>query len=98
MIEKVHRYVRDLRLILPGDRITVAVSGGADSVALLCVLLDLRQNLGAVLAVAHFNHKIRGAEAEADEQFVHDLARRFELEFHSGSGDAPAHSREHKIS
>src|SRR5215471_11685493 len=98
MVEKVHRYIQDQRLILPGDRVSVAVSGGADSVALLRVLLDLRQDLGAVLAVAHFNHKIRGAEADADEQFVRDLAQQFELEFRSSSADAPAHSREHKIS
>src|SRR5215470_6705600 len=94
MLAKVHRYIRDQRLIVPGDRVIVAVSGGADSVALLRVLLDLRQDLGAVLAVAHFNHRIRGAEADADEQFVRDLAQQFELEFHSASGDVPAHSHD----
>jgi len=98
MVEKVHRYIRDQRLVVPGDRVIVAVSGGADSVALLRVLLELRHDLGAVLGVAHFNHKIRGAEADADEQFVRDLAQQFELAFHSGSGDAPAHSRKRKIS
>src|SRR5215471_13505282 len=98
MVEKVHRYIRDQRLIVPGDRVIVAVSGGADSVALLRVLLELQHALGAVLAVAHFNHKIRGAEADADEQFVRDLAQQFELEFRSSSADAPTHSREHKIS
>ncbi|HKD13610.1 MAG TPA: tRNA lysidine(34) synthetase TilS [Candidatus Angelobacter sp.] len=98
MVEKVHRYIRNQRLIVPGDRVIVAVSAGADSVALLRVLLELQHALGAVLAVAHFNHKIRGVEADDDEQFVRDLAQQFELEFHSASADAPAHSREHKIS
>ena len=98
VIEKVHRYIREQQLIAPGDRVAVAVSGGADSVALLRVLLELRQELGAVLSVAHFNHKIRGADAEADEQFVRALAEQFDLEFHCGSADVPAHAREHKLS
>ena len=98
MVEKVLRYIREQRLIVAGDRVGVAVSGGADSVALLRILLELRRELGVVLSVVHFNHKIRGAEADADEQFVASLAQKFELDFHSGSGDAPAFGREHKLS
>jgi len=98
MVERVLRYVREQGLIVAGDRISVAVSGGADSVALLRALLELRAELGAVLAVAHFNHGIRGVEADADEQFVRELAERFQLEFHSGSGDAPGYSRDRKLS
>src|SRR5215469_7031904 len=44
----------------PGQRIGVAVSGGADSVALLLLFLELREPLGIVLSVAHFNHRLRG--------------------------------------
>lgn len=98
MIEKVHKYITAQRLLQPGDRVAVAVSGGADSVALLRALLELRSELGIVLSVAHFNHQIRGAEADADEQFTKDLAEQHGLEFHSGSGDAPMYSREHKLS
>ncbi len=76
----------------------VAVSAGADSVALLRVLLEQRQEIGIVLSVAHFHHQIRGAEADADEQFVKDLAKKFALEMHSGSADVPAYAREQKIS
>jgi tRNA(Ile)-lysidine synthase len=92
MIEKVHRYIREQRLIAPGERVSVAVSGGADSVALLRILLELRRDLGVVLSVAHFNHRIRGSDADADEQFVKELAGQFELEFHLGSADVPAAS------
>ena len=53
-----------------GDRVAVAVSGGADSVALLCLLLELRAELGTVLSVAHVNHKLRGEESDEDERFV----------------------------
>lgn len=76
----------------------VAVSGGADSVALLRVLLELRGELGIVLSVAHFHHGIRGAEADRDQQFVQDLAGNFQLDFHLGTGDAPSHARVHKSS
>lgn len=58
----------------------VAVSGGADSVALLRVLLELRAELGMVLAVAHLNHGLRGEDADADEHFVVDLAEHHGLD------------------
>lgn len=65
----------------------VAVSGGADSVALLCFLEELRGELGIVLSVAHVNHKLRGVESEEDERFVAELAAARRLEFHAV--DAP---------
>jgi tRNA(Ile)-lysidine synthase len=98
VIERVRRYILDRRLLVPGDRIAVAVSGGADSVALLRVLLQVREELGVVLSVAHFHHGIRGAEADADQQFVSELANRFGLEFHLGAGDAPVFARESGLS
>jgi tRNA(Ile)-lysidine synthase len=63
-----------------GDRVAAAVSGGPDSVALLLLLLELRSELGIVLSVAHVNHKLRGEESDADEQFVANLAARHQLE------------------
>ncbi len=98
MIAKVLSYIREHRLIQPGDRVIAAVSGGADSVALLRLLLDLRPELGIGLSVAHFNHGIRGQEADADERFVRELTEQFELEFHYGSGDTRAFAREQKMS
>ena len=98
MLEKLVSYVRGHALLRPGDRVGVAVSGGADSVALLRLLLEARQQLGIVLSVVHFNHKIRGAEAEADEAFVGDLARRFDLRFHCGSADTPGYAAANKLS
>lgn len=98
MVEKVLQYIREQRLLEPGDRVAVACSGGADSVALLRILLELREALGIVLSVAHFHHHIRGAEADADRQFTSDLAQAFHLELHSGSADVPTHARDHKLS
>lgn len=64
-----------------GQRIGVAVSGGADSVALLLLLVELREKLGVVLSVVHFNHKLRGRASDADEKFVAKLAARHNLRF-----------------
>ena len=81
MRERVLRYIRRCELMKAGERVLVAVSGGADSVALLRVLLELRGDLGIVLAVAHFNHRLRGNDSDADERFVVDLAGQHELDF-----------------
>jgi tRNA(Ile)-lysidine synthase len=96
--DRVRQYVSRHGLLKPGDRVAVAVSGGADSVALLRVLLELHRELGIVLSVAHFHHGIRGAEADRDQHFVQDLASNFQLDFHLGTGDAPAHARAEKLS
>ena len=85
-------YLRKHELVRPGDRVGVAVSGGADSMALVRVLLELRPQLGIVLSVVHFNHRLRGSESDADEGFVADLADRYRLEFHHGSADVAAYA------
>lgn len=98
MVAKVLAYIREHGLLRPGDRVAVAVSGGPDSVALLRLLLELRSELGLVLAVAHFHHGIRGAEADADQEFVAGLARAHALALHGASGAAPAHAAAHGLS
>jgi tRNA(Ile)-lysidine synthase len=80
-------HIRREELLRPGDRVGVAVSGGIDSVALLRLLIELRHEMGIVLSVVHFNHKLRGAESEADQEFVAGLAREHGLEFYAASGD-----------
>jgi tRNA(Ile)-lysidine synthase len=91
-------YIRKHALLKPGDRVGVAVSGGADSVSLLLALIDLRAELGILLSVVHFNHKIRGAAADADEQFVAELAKQYQLDFHCAEGDAPLRAEQNKES
>ena len=81
-----------------GDRAGVAVSGGIDSVALLRLLLELRSELGIVLSVVHFNHKLRGAESDGDEEFVARLAREYDLEFYVDRDDVAGHAREEGVS
>jgi tRNA(Ile)-lysidine synthase len=87
LAERVLAHIRREELLRAGDRVGVAVSGGIDSVALLRLLIELRQELGIVLSVVHFNHKLRGAESDADREFVARLALEHGLEFFCDSGD-----------
>jgi tRNA(Ile)-lysidine synthase len=80
--KKVLAFINTHRLLVPGDRVLVAVSGGPDSVALLQLLYELREELESHLEVAHLQHGIRGAEAQADARFVSELAAQMELPFH----------------
>lgn len=98
MLPSVQRTIRTHALFRPGDRVGVAVSGGADSVALLRALVELRSDLGIVLGVVHVHHGIRGQEADADERFVTDLAKHFDLPLQVERVDTPTHSRHSKLS
>src|SRR5580700_5334754 len=77
-------------MLTAGNRVGVAVSGGADSVALLRLLHRLRDDLGITLAVVHFDHALRGAESETDAAFVAELARVLNLEFLAAREDVGA--------
>lgn len=91
-------HLRRRRWLKPGDRVGVAVSGGADSVALLRALLELRGELGIVLSVVHFNHTLRAEESEADHAFVQDLSRAHDLELHAARGDVAARAQQRSLS
>ncbi len=93
LAERVLSHIRRQELLKAGDRVGVAVSGGIDSVALLRVLLELRGELGIVLSVVHFNHRLRGAESDADQEFVAGLAREHDLNFMSTATMWPACGR-----
>jgi tRNA(Ile)-lysidine synthase len=96
--QQVLKFIRRHQLVQAGDRVGVAVSGGADSVALLRLLLELRGELGIVLSVVHFNHQLRGAESDGDEQFVRELAQKHGLECHCESGEVKARASEKHLS
>ena len=90
------RHISKEEFLRPGQRAGVAVSGGADSVALLGLLIELRDELGVVFSVVHFNHKLRGKASDADEKFVAALAEKFGLPLHIGRADVAAKSRREK--
>lgn len=71
--------IRRYRMFQPGQHVGVAVSGGADSVCLLHVLLELAPQWNLSLSVLHLNHGLRGEESRQDEQFVRELAARLGL-------------------
>jgi tRNA(Ile)-lysidine synthase len=87
---RVLQTIREAGMLAPGDRAGVAVSGGADSIALLRLLENLRGPLGVKLLVVHFNHSLRGAESDADARFVEDLAAERGMECVVGRGDVRA--------
>src|SRR5438045_9321720 len=64
---------------LPEGQYAIGVSGGADSVGLLRLMMEHRPEVG--VHVVHLNHELRGAESEGDEQFVRELAKRHRLPF-----------------
>ncbi len=90
MLPCFEQYLRKHRLVLPGERIGLAVSGGADSVALLRAFAELAPSLGVVLFVLHLNHKLRGPESEADAGFVRELASKLSVEAVIESEDVAA--------
>ena len=81
-----------------GMRVAVAVSGGADSVALLRALALAAPEIGLVLSVAHVHHGIRGAEADEDARFVEALSAQLNLPFHLHHADTPAAAARNKQS
>lgn len=96
---RVLRSIRTRRLLSPGERLGVAVSGGPDSTALLLVLLELAPSLGVVVdCVIHVNHGLRGAAADADAAAVAALAARLGVPFAGAAVDAADYARRHRCS
>ena len=86
-------------LLRPGLRLIVALSGGADSVALLCALAERNREkgreLGLVLHAAHLHHGLRGEEADADLEFARALAQKLDIPFHHARVDTAAEAQAH---
>lgn len=80
-----------------GEKVLAAVSGGADSVCLLRLLCGLRDRGDIVLAAAHLNHGIRGADADADQAFVEALCARLQVPLHCGFVDVPTLSKRNRL-
>lgn len=92
MLRRIQKYIRDHHLLSPGDRVLVALSGGADSVA----LLDVLQRAGYQCVVAHCNFHLRGQESDRDERFVRDMVG--SLPLHVQHFDTQAYAQHHAIS
>ena len=98
MLKRVQQSIKEHSLLSPRQHVLVAVSGGADSVALLCVLREMSSSLGINLTAAHLNHGIRGKAADQDEACVKALTDRFKVPFIHGRSDVPRLAHRRRIS
>ena len=85
MLNKLLKQLRRYDMIAPGNHVVCAVSGGADSVALLFGMYLLREKLGITLSAAHFNHHLRDEESDRDEQFVREFCSRYDIPLEVGN-------------
>ena len=81
LLDKVRRFIADHHLVLPGSHVVAAVSGGADSLALLYLLHELRNELLFTLSCLHVHHGLRGTEADRDCAFVEASCRDLAVPF-----------------
>jgi tRNA(Ile)-lysidine synthase len=87
LLERVFKTITRYNMFDLGNRVGVAVSGGADSVFLLHALVELAPRWDLKLSVLHLDHRLRGEESCADAQFVRELANRLGLPLHSAESD-----------
>jgi tRNA(Ile)-lysidine synthase len=92
--QKVISSIQEHNLFSVGERLVVAVSGGADSVCLLHILAQRQTDLGVELHVAHLNHQLRGAESDSDAKYVSDLACKLGTPATVESRDVEAYHRQ----
>ena len=85
MLNRLLKMIRRYDMVSAGDTVICAVSGGADSMALLWGLYLLREKLDIQLQAAHFNHHLRQEESDRDEAFVREFCHRFDIPLHVGS-------------
>lgn len=91
---RVRRFIEERAVLLRGESVLLAVSGGGDSTAMVLILHQLAAAYGWRLTVSHFDHQLRGREeSAADLEFVSQLARSLSLPFVSGGGDVARRAR-----
>ncbi len=98
MESKVWEYITEHALLQEGWRVGAAVSGGADSMALLVCLYALSKLHGFELCCVHFEHGIRGEHSLRDASFVRDYCASAGIPFFMGSGDVPSMAKKWRIS
>ncbi len=85
MLNKLADFIRSEDMLHPGEQVVCAVSGGPDSMALLFAMYLLAPKLQIKLSAAHFNHKLRGEDSDADEAFVKHFCEDYQIPFFAGS-------------
>lgn len=90
MLNELLSFVRRYDMVKSGDTVICAVSGGADSMALLWAFYLLKDKLEISLECAHFNHGLRGAESNRDQAFVEDFCKGLQIPCHVGKAQVTA--------
>ncbi|WP_353094405.1 tRNA lysidine(34) synthetase TilS [Tissierella praeacuta] len=98
MKNKVLSSIREYDLINENDNILVGVSGGPDSMALLYVLLEIKDSIDFNIHIAHVNHGVRGEDAKSDQIFVENVARKLGLPYYTKDVDMIKYGKEKGIS
>ena len=96
--QRVFDFILEKRLLSEGDCLLLAVSGGADSLCLLHVMLSLKEKLGITLHVAHLDHQLRGGESEADAAYVVQLAGSLDIPVTVSKADVRGYQKRHRLS
>jgi tRNA(Ile)-lysidine synthase len=96
--QRVFDFIRQNHLLSANEKLLVAVSGGPDSVCLLHILVKLQKKLKVKLHLAHLNHQLRGAESEADAEYVSDLARKWNIPATIERRDVTGYQKEQRLS
>ncbi|MDF2607160.1 MAG: hypothetical protein K0R15_828 [Clostridiales bacterium] len=98
MLDKVYNYIIKNNMISKGDSVIVGISGGADSVCLLLMLIELREKLMITIHCVHINHGVRGLEAKDDENYVIELCEKNNISISIYQYDINEYARENKLS
>jgi tRNA(Ile)-lysidine synthase len=96
--QKALKFIDENHLIKKGDKVLVALSGGADSIFLLSFLIKFKKRFGIEVAAFHLNHKLRGKSADTDEKFCSDLCKQNKIKFICVKKDVKAYAKKLKVS
>ena len=96
-MKKVVDFIAGHNMLNGADTVLAAVSGGADSVCMLHILIELSKNTGFSVYAAHFNHLLRGEESDRDEAFVKKLCKELDVHLYCGSGNVKEYAAAHSI-
>lgn len=98
VVRKARHLIQKENLLQTGDSVVVGLSGGADSVALLLLMLELREEYELKISCAHINHCLRGEDARRDMEFVKELCNRLGIKLFLMQEDVGKYAKEHHLS
>lgn len=98
MLEKVRKYIEFHHMLEGNDKVVMGVSGGADSVCLLLLMQELKEEYHLSLYVVHVHHGIRGEEADKDAEYVENLCKKYGIPFYLFRENIPKLAKDYRMS